>query len=71
VCGVGRAEGAVSTISARRGEMWSQSVHFEFSPWGGDFKSGVESTIERAVWSDPVHGSEGFQEEKTEVKQSR
>jgi len=24
----------------------------------------VESTIERAVWSDPVGGNEGFQEEK-------
>ena len=24
----------------------------------------MESTIERAVWSDPVGGNEGFQEEK-------
>ena len=64
MCGVGRAVGAASSISARRGEMWSQSLYFQFRPLGGDFKSGVESRIERAMWSDPVGGSEGFQEEK-------
>jgi len=44
--------------------MWSQSVYFQFRPLGGGVKSGVDSTIERAVWSEPAGRSEGFQEEK-------
>ena len=49
---------------ASRGEMWSQSVYFQFRPLGGGFRSGVERMIVRAVWSEPVGGREAFQEEK-------
>jgi len=64
VCEVGRTGGAARVILARRGEMLSQSVYLDLRPLGGGFRSGVESIIERAVWSEPVGGSEGFQEEK-------
>jgi len=64
LCGVVRAGGVASSNPARRGEMWSRSVYFQFRPLGGGFRSGVESTIERAMWSERVGGSEGFQEEK-------
>jgi len=47
--GVGRGGGAASVTSASRGEMWSQSVNFQFRPLGGGFRSGVERMIERAV----------------------
>jgi len=63
VCGVGRAGRAESSNSARRGAMWSQGVCFQIRRKGGGFKSGVESTIERAVLSEPVGGREGFNEE--------
>jgi len=62
--GVGRAGGAASVRLVSKGEMWSQSVSFQLRPLGGGFRSGVERTIERAVWSKPVGGREGFQEEK-------
>ena len=49
VCGVGRAGGAVSDKSASRGEMWSQSVYFQFRPLGRGFRCGVEKVIVRVV----------------------
>ena len=66
--GVGRAGGAASIRSARRGEMRSQSVLFQFRPLWGGFRSGVEKTIDRAKWSEPVGRREGFQEEKYGTK---
>ena len=64
VCGVGRAGGAVRVISARRGEMWTQSVYLQLRPLGGGFRSRVESVIQSPMWSVPFGGREGFQEEK-------
>jgi len=46
--GVGRAGWAASEKPASRGEMWSQSVYFQFRLLGGGFRSGVERMMVRA-----------------------
>jgi len=46
---LGRAWGATSDKSAKRGDMGSQSVYFQFRPLDRGFRSGVERKIVRAV----------------------
>ena len=62
--GVGKDGGRESEKTCRRGVILCQSVLFQSKPIGTALRRGAEKVRVKAIWSEPVGGSEGFQEEK-------
>jgi len=59
--------GGQQVFGRRGGERCDPRLGFSNSdPWG--VRSGVDRAIERAEWSEPVGGRNGFQEEKYGTK---